>query len=64
MWALIPLVSQYKFSGYKKFNGDQVIIQCEHKPGELVVVAVAVEYIIAWNPSREVHKDIAFQPGQ
>lgn len=63
MWALRPLVSQYEFSVYQPFHGDQVTIQCEHKPGELVVVAVAIEYIISGNPSREVHKDIAFHPG-
>ena len=58
-----PLIEQCQFKSYVQFNGEQLIIQCEHKPGDLVLVSVEVEYIIAGSSTREVHKDIAFQPG-
>lgn len=61
--GLIPLVEQYEFRPNQAFEGHTLTIQCQHKPGHLVIVSVAVEYIIAGSPSREVHKDIAFQPG-
>ena len=61
--GLMPIVEQYQFKSHVPFDGHTLSIQCEHKAGHLVIVAVAVEYIIAGIPSREVIKDTAFHPG-
>ena len=61
--GLTPLVEQYAFRTTVPFEGNTITIQCEHKTAHLVIVAVAVEYIIAGIPSREVIKDTAFHPG-